>query len=343
MKKLITTLSILLIATAGLLCATNVYAIDTNYYYEIKQCEALLKEAKFCLNDSDCEVINNSKCHWCVCYTAVNKQADLSKIDELFKQIKQLEIYDGMICETCNPEPPIAVCEDNICVEKYVESKIESKTYTVERVIDGDTIKLTNGEEVQLIGVKAPDDEKMGQEATEFVEWVFNNVKKVELELDVQERDKYGRLLAYVFLSQISIDVNGPTNVPPVSYLDGIETINVDDKILLFVNATIIKAGYATPMTIPPNVKYADLFKELYEEAREKGRGLWREDYSCKQDSDCHIVTDYVPPEGERPGKKLISCEHKNKTFWEEESLEEYNEYTQSKCKCVNDQCGLVD
>ena len=44
----------------------------------------------------------------------------------------------------------------------------------------------------------------------------------------------------------------------------------------VFLNATIIKAGYATPMTIPPSVKYADLFKELYEEAREQKRGLWK-------------------------------------------------------------------
>lgn len=48
-------------------------------------------------------------------------------------------------------------------------------------------------------------------------------------------------------------------------------------KYKVFVNATIIKAGYATPITIPPNVKYADLFQELYEEAREQKMGLWRE------------------------------------------------------------------
>ena len=45
----------------------------------------------------------------------------------------------------------------------------------------------------------------------------------------------------------------------------------------LFLNAEIIKGGYATPMTIPPNVKHADLFKELYEEARESKKGLWAE------------------------------------------------------------------
>jgi len=46
----------------------------------------------------------------------------------------------------------------------------------------------------------------------------------------------------------------------------------------IFVNAHIVDMGYASPMTIPPNVKNADLFKELYEEAREQKRGLWAND-----------------------------------------------------------------
>ncbi len=43
-----------------------------------------------------------------------------------------------------------------------------------------------------------------------------------------------------------------------------------------FLNAFVVQQGYASPMTIPPNVKYADLFKELYQEAREQKRGLWK-------------------------------------------------------------------
>ncbi|MDI6606193.1 MAG: thermonuclease family protein, partial [Candidatus Omnitrophota bacterium] len=61
-----------------------------------------------------------------------------------------------------------------------------------------------------------------------------------------QERDIYKRLLAYVYLE------------------DG-----------TFVNAQILKQGYASLMTIPPNVKYAELFLKLYREARENRRGLW--------------------------------------------------------------------
>jgi len=204
-----------------------------------------------------------------------------------------------------------------------------AQTYTVERVIDGDTIKLTNGEEIELIGVNAPnvvfpDDpklrylmdpttesveeaqawgvdldtlDKMGQEATEFVKSLGIEGKDVHLEFDVQERDKYGRLLAYVFIDlfdgEVDIDISVPENFQYDFY---------HDMYAHFINATIIKAGYATPMTIPPNVKYADLFKELYEEARWEGRGLWKEDtarnnieiqsahQTCNIDDDCTTV-----------------------------------------------------
>lgn len=70
--------------------------------------------------------------------------------------------------------------------------------------------------------------------------------KKVRLEFDVQSKDKYGRRLAYVYLK------------------DG-----------TFVNAEIIKNGYAAPLTIPPNVKHAKEFRSLYDYARQNNKGLW--------------------------------------------------------------------
>ena len=73
------------------------------------------------------------------------------------------------------------------------------------------------------------------------------NGKTVRLEFDVQEFDKYGRTLAYVYLE------------------DG-----------TFVNAWLVKNGYAMVMTVPPNVKYQDLFLKLQREAREQKRGMWR-------------------------------------------------------------------
>lgn len=170
-----------------------------------------------------------------------------------------------------------------------IVTSAHAQTYTVQRVIDGDTIKLSNGEEVQLIGIDAPESQpndkakrdaertgkdletitKMGQEATEYMEMVVSG-KEVRLEFDVQERDKYGRLLAYVFLDDPYTKFR--ESLPYLYWLD--ESI--------FVNATMIKASYATPMTIPPNVKYAELFEKLYQEARKEGRGLWAKEETAK-------------------------------------------------------------
>jgi len=168
-----------------------------------------------------------------------------------------------------------------------------AQTYTVERVIDGDTIVVTTSEgkseEIQLIGINAPnvvfpegvdralmdpttesvdeaDDwgvdldilDKMGQEATEFVkELMAYKGNAVNLESDVGVRDKYDRLLAYAY----KLVCLHPCKMRERK---GYEYKRFEDGVYIFVNATIIKSGYATPMPIPPNVKYADLFKELY-------------------------------------------------------------------------------
>jgi len=192
---------------------------------------------------------------------------------------------------------------------------VYAQTYTVKAVLDGETLMLTNGEIVHLIGVEIPkvqakegnfldgysSDEpseksfedarrlgvdvmtlaKMGQEATEFIKWIKGY--EVNIEFDVQERDKYGRLLGYVYWGCVKKD---PDDLTVTSFYDPTVgddryyNYSIDNQFggCRFINATIIKSGYATPMTIPPNVKYADLFKELYEEAREQKRGLWKED-----------------------------------------------------------------
>lgn len=122
----------------------------------------------------------------------------------------------------------------------------------VARVVDGDTIEIEGGEKVRLIGVNTPETkdprkpvEYFGQEAYEFTKSLLEG-KDVYLEYDVEKTDRYGRILAYIYLA------------------DG-----------TFVNAELVKQGYAQVMTIPPNVKYADLFVELQREAREADKGLW--------------------------------------------------------------------
>jgi micrococcal nuclease len=138
----------------------------------------------------------------------------------------------------------------------------------VSRAVDGDTLKLENGERVRLIGIDTPEVhesaklyrdarksgqdaaviQKLGRKASNFTKKLVDG-KRVRLEFDVEKNDKYGRLLAYVYLK------------------DG-----------TFVNAAIVKQGYGSPYTFPPNVRYADLFRSLYQEARENKRGLWSEE-----------------------------------------------------------------
>ena len=126
----------------------------------------------------------------------------------------------------------------------------------VVRVVDGDTIHVQvdgRREKVRYIGVDTPESVKPGTPVQCFAKRAsaFNarlvEGEKVRLVLDAEERDRYGRLLAYVYRAR-----------------DG-----------LFVNATLIRRGYAVPLTIPPNVAHADEFRRLAATARRKGRGLW--------------------------------------------------------------------
>jgi micrococcal nuclease len=142
---------------------------------------------------------------------------------------------------------------------------------TVVRVVDGDTLKIEmNGHEeaVRLIGIDTPESKvnkkakkdaiktnhdveaitAMGREATKYVKTLVRNGDTVEIEFDVQKRDKYKRLLVYAYLQ--------------------------DGKML---NEEIIKAGYASVMTYPPNVKYQERFVRAYREARDTKRGLYRD------------------------------------------------------------------
>ncbi len=126
---------------------------------------------------------------------------------------------------------------------------------TVVRVVDGDTIYVQLGdrvEKIRYIGVNTPEvhhptkgEEPGGREAAAANRRLVGG-RHVRLELDVRMRDRYGRLLAYVWV--------GDT----------------------MVNAELVRQGYAQVMTVPPNVRHQDLFVKLQREAREANRGLWR-------------------------------------------------------------------
>jgi micrococcal nuclease len=124
----------------------------------------------------------------------------------------------------------------------------------VVRVVDGDTIRVRIGqrtEAVRYIGVNTPEmrhparGKEPGARRAHAANRRLVEGRRVRLELDVQPRDHYGRLLAYVWA--------GDT----------------------MVNAELVRLGYAQVMTVPPNVRHAALFLKLQRDAREAGRGLW--------------------------------------------------------------------
>ncbi|MHB8880801.1 MAG: thermonuclease family protein [Thermodesulfovibrionales bacterium] len=122
----------------------------------------------------------------------------------------------------------------------------------VEKVYDGDTVGVILGrrtEKLRLIGIDAPEagQRPWGKRSREHLQEIISNGSwNVVLEYDVVKRDKFERHLVYL-------------RTP-----DG-----------RLINEMMVRDGYAALFTIPPNVRYADLFTRAQKEAREKRLGIW--------------------------------------------------------------------
>jgi micrococcal nuclease len=142
---------------------------------------------------------------------------------------------------TASP-PPVTVLETN---------------GTVVRVVDGDTVVADIGgheESLRLIGIDTPETVKpnspvecYGPEASSFTKHLLPEGTPLHIVRDVEARDDYGRLLAYVYLAG-----------------DG-----------AFVNLELVRQGYATLLTFPPNVAHVDEFVAAAQDAQRAGVGLW--------------------------------------------------------------------
>lgn len=129
----------------------------------------------------------------------------------------------------------------------------------VKRVVDGDTIELVNGDKVRYIGINTPESvdprkgvQCFGKEAAEFNKGLVEG-KKVWLEKDVTETDKYGRLLRIVYLDNPTINSGA-----------------------VMVNEELVAKGFAGVYTVPPDVKYKDRFLAAQKIAVENKFGLWK-------------------------------------------------------------------
>ena len=132
-------------------------------------------------------------------------------------------------------------------------------TGRVVRIVDGDTVKVRLGNRrpvtVRYIGVDTPESVKPGEPvecfgslASEFNDRLVTG-KRVRLRIGRERTDRFGRTLAYVYL------------------LEGQHR---------FVNAELIRRGYARTLEIPPNTDFADRFDRLERRARDQRRGLWK-------------------------------------------------------------------
>jgi micrococcal nuclease len=165
-----------------------------------------------------------------------------------------------------------------------------SDSFTVSSVVDGETLELSNGEKIRLIGVDVPassknvklrDDIKStgkdaptliaaGKNAAKFLRELIQN-KTVVLEHDLGEKERSGRRWAYVYFY---LDPRLNIEIPEAWYTELVPETK-ERQLRVFLNATLIREGYASMKVISPNVKYQELFSKLQEEAKAQKRGLW--------------------------------------------------------------------
>ena len=124
----------------------------------------------------------------------------------------------------------------------------------VQSVADGDSFRCLDGSRVRLIGVDSPERQQhpFGQQAQQALREIMPAGTVVRIETDVAPSDRYGRVLAHVWV--------GST----------------------LVNEAMVQGGWAVLYTVPPNIKYADRLERAQSEARVSGAGLWaKSGFAC--------------------------------------------------------------
>ena len=119
-------------------------------------------------------------------------------------------------------------------------------TVMVVKVIDGDTIVVEGGYHVRYIGIDSPETDEFYYSEAKQMNADLIAGKKVRLESDITDKDKYGRLLRYVYV--------GDT----------------------FINAEMVRQGCAWSTAYPPDVKYQVYLEAMEKEARQLKRGVWK-------------------------------------------------------------------
>ncbi|TSC86697.1 MAG: micrococcal nuclease [Microgenomates group bacterium Gr01-1014_7] len=165
-----------------------------------------------------------------------------------------------------SPQPTTSIVETAPIATTSAVVGIEGERVLVTKVVDGDTIEVSSigrpasgweGEKtIRFIGIDTPEtvDPRrpvgcFGKEASNKTKGLLSG-KEVILQKDITDKDKYGRLLRYIYLPL----ENGQT---------------------LFVNDYLVREGFASVLTYPPDVKYNEEFRGAEKEAKEGKKGLW--------------------------------------------------------------------
>jgi len=178
-------------------------------------------------------------------------------INKIIKCVAVGGVLLGLLLAGINQFPESKHSKNTTIVHNSHQQSNKSELFNVIRIVDGDTIVVkvgSNNERVRFIGIDTSESvrpgtpvEKYAKEAKAFTTKRLEG-KNVRLEFDVQKRDTYARLLAYVYLE------------------DG-----------RMINKILTEEGYAQVMTVPPNVKYQQDFIRLERIARENKKGLWED------------------------------------------------------------------
>jgi endonuclease YncB( thermonuclease family) len=152
-------------------------------------------------------------------------------------------IVKGYDC--CLDENSNKICDSDEKAKSDETNNLKQEKFVVSNIIDGDTVQLSNGETIRLLGINTPE---MGQQ---YYEESKNRLKEliegktVTLEKDADDKDQYGRLLRFIFLDD--------------------ENINIE----------LVREGLAAAYIIPPNVKYETELREAENEAKDLEIGIW--------------------------------------------------------------------
>ncbi|OVE37529.1 thermonuclease [Priestia aryabhattai] len=183
--------------------------------------------------------------------------------------------------------------EEDHSPSKASREDVVGEAATVERVVDGDTlkVKMLNGktDRVRLLLVDTPETkhpklgvQPFGTEASAYTKKRLEG-QEITLEFDVQERDQYGRLLAYVW---------------------------IDNELY---NEELLAKGLARVAVFPPNTKYVDEFKKIQEQARKSEKGIWSiENYAQEKGYNTDAVKNQSSS-NQKDTQSATSCEGKIK------------------------------